>query len=356
MSAEHPRDSNTLTDCVRSGLLEMCLDLNQNPSIPPELRFDLSIPDPPKRVSTGDQWIKSDVTPEEANETIMSYNLMVRQGKIPPLDLVEVRSQIDARLAAQGTQSLESIEHGVNRPVGSKSVADVEQDLSFMPFEQEMDYLARLDAKLSRNGDLPSDPRYRDIEQEKHYADLTPRELERKTEFDNPQSQHNWLKTHTKVLGADADGEDTESLASHDLGGAGGSKPSNKRKSAGKGSLAKQVGDRAVERARDGSAAPFSNDEDELASDAGGLLSATGKKRARDTDGTYRLKGAKSIGGKGKRKRSGEDMLGSAGAGSGKKAKMEGSAGDGGAGSAMSGMTGENVNGGVSGSGMMVLG
>ena len=254
---------------------------------------------------------------------------MVRQGKIPPLDLVEVRSQIDAKLAAQDLEPLDSLEKSVSRPTGVAGDVNVDQELGFMSFEQEMDYLARLDAKLSSNGGLRVDPRSRDVEQEKHFADLTPRELERKTEFENPQSQHNWLKTHTKVLGNDGDADDTESIASHEPE----TKQSNKRKSAAKGSLAKQVGDRAVEKAREGSTA-FSNDEDELVSDAGlGVGSSSVKKRSWDPDGTYRVKGAKS-GARGKRKRSGEDLPGS-GTG-GKKARMDGggtpSGGNGGAG------------------------
>lgn len=258
---------------------------------------------------------------------------MVRSGKIPPLDLVEVRSQIDAKLAKQDLEPLDSLEKSVSRPVAIESCKDVEQDLAFMPFEQEMEYLARLDAKLSSNGGLRVDPRNRDVEQEKHYADLTPRELERKTEFENPQSQHNWLKTHTKVLGNDGDGDDTESIASHDPA----IKPSNKRKSAGKGSLAKQVGDRAVERAREGSTA-FSNDEDELALDAGfGAAGGSGKKRTRDPDGTYRVKGAKS-GVRGKRKRSGEDVPVSSGAG--KKARTDGGSTPGGASAGAGGISG----------------
>lgn len=309
-------------DHFRSGLLELCLDLNQNASIPPEVRFDVSLPDPPPRVSSGDSFVPPNITPEEANATVLDYNLMVRQGKIPPLDLVDMRSQVDAKLAAQGIEPLSTLERKVNQPVGTKLDADVEQELGFIPFDQEMEYLARMDAKLSLNGSFPSDPRHREVEQERHHAEFTPRELERKTEFENPQSQHNWLKTHTKVLGNDADGDDTESLASHDLGGGG--KPSNKRKS-GKGNLAKQVGDRAVERAREGSMA-FSNDEDELASDVGLAGSTSGRKRApKDPDGTYRVKGGKAgaPGAKGKRKRSGEDMPGGP-AVAGKKARVDG--------------------------------
>lgn len=326
---------HTLTNCDHSGLLELCLDLNQNPSIPPELRFNVAISNPPPRVSTGDKYnIPANITPEEANANFLDYNHMMRQGNVPPLDVAEVRSQIDAKLAAQGAEPLDTLEQSVSRPIGSKTDVEVDPELGFMTFEQELDYIARLDAKLSMTGGLPTDPRHRDVEQEKHYADLTPRELERKTEFENPQSQHNWLRTHTKVLGTEGDGDDTESLASHDMGSG---KPYNKRKSGvAKGSLAKQVGDRAVERAREGSTA-LSHDEDEFVSDAALGSASGGKKRARDPDGTYRLKGAKSAGGRGKRKRSGEDLLGSAGGttggvggGSGtKKAKMEGSGGAG---------------------------
>ena len=314
-------------DNTYSGLLELCLDLNQNPNIPPELRFDVSLPNHPPRVSSGDVFVPPNLAPEEADSRILDYQHAMRQGKVTPLDVDEARAQINASLAAQGLQSLNTLEKGVSHPMGEKAEADVDRDLGFLSFEEEMEHLSRLDARLGTSG-LPSDPRHRDVEQEKHYADLTPRELERKTEFENPQSQHNWLKTHTKVLGNDEDG-DTESIASHDpASAASGGKTANKRKSAGKGNLAKQVGDRAVERAREGSTTAFSNDEDELASDAGvGSASAAGggRRRAKDADGTYKAKGAKGTGARGKRKRSGEDMPG--GAAGGKKARMESGAG-----------------------------
>lgn len=334
-----PPTCNNTTDQSHSGLLELCLDLNQNPSIPPELRFDVSLPARTDRTSAGELFVNPNISPEEANQTELQYKQNVRNGQIPPLYLAEARAQIDARLAEQGPTKLGELESGAaHLPVAvDGQTARAENELGFMSFDEENEYLARLDARLSMSAGPTIDPRHRDVEQEKHYAELTPRELERKSEFENPQSQHNWLKTHTKVLGGEGEDGDTESIASHDLG-VGGGQGKGKRKSGvgpGKGSLAKQVGDRAVERAREGSTALGSNDEDELASDVGHGGAGTGRKRAKDPDGTYRVKGGKSAAGpgKGKRKRSGEDVPGA------KKPRMEAAA-SGGPGTAGSGVGG----------------
>ena len=252
------------------------------------------------------QFVDKNILPEEANRAFRDYRDAVQKAMMPAIDLSVARAQFDERLAAQETEPLSSLEAKVPHPLSDHQTSLPDEDEmgpAYMTYEQEAEYLARTDARLSR------EPIYiapalqkkldRDLAQfdDKHWAELTPREYERQVELMNPQSQHSWLKANTKAL-QNLDGDDTESLA-----GAEAAKPPRKRGGKDK-NLAKQVGDRAVERAREGVSPSAASDEEAAAS--------ASKKRTRDPDGTYRLKGGKSGGGGAKntkRKRSGTDDL-----------------------------------------------
>jgi hypothetical protein len=323
---------HTSTDCIRSGLLELCLDFNQNPALPPDLRFDISLPEQHTAVAQIKSVVPDGITPEEGNTIQMDYHAAVVTGQVPHIDLHVIREQIDQKLSKQGVTPLATLEASVSHTTFDGDANDLPEELKaeeppgYFTSEQEAAYLLRMDAKL---GDPDSAAKIREQQQkdpstaadDKHWADLTPRELERQVEMSNPQSQHNWLKTHANRAGPIAiDIDDNESTASHEAKPARGG---NKR------NLAKQVGDRAVERAREGvspGAASGFGEEDELAfgeepvAAAGGSAKKRGK--AVDVDGTYRVKGGRGgAAAKGKRKRtSGEDVApGSAG----KKAKVE---------------------------------
>ena len=323
------------TNIQCSGLLELSLDLNQTPSIPPTLRFDIALPGQPSQTLSATNAIAPDLTPDKANAILMDYTSAVRSGHIPPLDLQVIRQQLDDRLAAQDVLPLSALETSVSHAIPATHPPDQEEQPSYMTPEQEGEYLSQLDTRLGvgdppyllpshQHKDATSTPE-KDKQEKPHWAELTPRELERQAELQNPQSQHSWLKHHSKLhLSAPAlEVDDNESLASHDTKAA----PAP-RKRGGKdkhANLAKRVGDRAVGRANAG-------EEDDLAGgeENGSVGGGSGKKRARDPDGTYRLKGgggkgkggAGGGGGGGKRKRSGEDVAG--GGGGGKKARLEG--------------------------------
>lgn len=299
----------------------MLLDINQNPALPPDLRFNISLPEEHTAISSIPNIVPDDVTPEGANKLLLDYTVAVQRGQIPHLDLHVIRDQIDKKLAAQDVETLEELEASIPHATALGS-GPLPEDLQgpdppgYLTSEQEDSYLLRLDAKL---GDPISQTKSIQKEKEgendqKHWAEMTAREAERQIELQNPQSQHNWLKKHaTKTLHADID--DNESLASHDA------KPTSGRGGGAKRNLAKQVGDRSVGRAREGaspSAASLAED-DELAFVDDHPQSA-GRKRAKgDVDGTYRVKGGKGGAGKGKRKRGGDETP----TGSGKKAKVE---------------------------------
>ena len=241
------------------------------------------------------------------------YTTAISKGLIPPIDLNIVRDQIDEQLAAKGVTALEELEARVPHPIFAGEEDLPEEDRgdeppSFLSTAQETEYLQRLDAKLGDRLSLDKDLAH---PQSPHQAELTPRELERHMELLNPQSQHNWLKLHSKMHAA-LDNEDTESLASHEGGST--SKPAGRKR--GK-NLAKQVGDRAMERAYDvmspSAASGFDEDETMIIEEPG-----SGRKRARDPDGAYRVKGGRGGAVKGgKRKRLTEDA-----AGASKKVRM----------------------------------
>ncbi|KAK3678823.1 hypothetical protein LTR78_001276 [Recurvomyces mirabilis] len=357
------------------GLLDICLDLNENPSLPPELRFNIR---PPLRLPPVVE-IPDSLTPEHADQMLLDYQQAVRQGTIPHLDLHIVRSEVEYKLAAQESRPLDNL----LASLPSRPTADsISEDLlhprddppppGYLTADQETEYLTKLDTKLTdplsahrlsetaipTHSKTPS--KSTTTEEDKHFAEMTPRELERHVELLNPQSQHNWLKSHHKLglLEDGANGE-TESLAAHDQGGniSSISKPSpsslttapRKRGGGGTGkNLAKQVGDRALERAREEGGSPGISGYDgggygdEEMTVMGGEVPGSGKKKGsgsggRDGDGAYNPKqgvkgsgngggsGGGGGGGKAKRKRSGgEELGGGSSASAGKKARVEG--------------------------------
>lgn len=302
-------------------LRDLLLDLNQNPALPTSMRYNINTDQNNTDIATIRDVVDDNITPQAANETLADYKSAVQRGQIPPMDLNVIRAQLDKKLAAQGVDKLEEIESSTSHPVPTDPMMDYlmgPNPPGYYTTEEEDARLLRLDAQL---GDLPSLERAIKKEQEGsneplHWAEMTPREMERQAELHNPQSQHNWLKLHAKGTGADVD--DTESLASHDT------KPTVARGGKGKKrDLAQQVGDRAVGRARDGNspgAASGVGDEDYGFIDDHPQGSAK-KRKAKDEDGAYRVKGGKSGGGnaKGKRKRT----TGDDGAVSAKKPKVD---------------------------------
>lgn len=305
------------------GLLELCLDLNQNPALPPHLRFDISLPVQHTAVGTIASVVEPDVTPTAANELFTEYTNAVQRGQIPHLDLHVIREQLEDKLRVQGVQSLSDLESSIShtRPDLDGPLPDSVLGSSppgLLSSEQEDLYLLRQDAKLGGPLSLSRSAEKQAGEEEKHWADMTAREVERQVELLNPMSQHNWLKTHAK--GAAGMEDDGESVAAD-------AKPAPRKRN-----LAKQVGDRAVGRAREGaspsaaSAGGAADDDDSGFIDDHAGTGASGKKKGRsgaDVDGTYRVKGGKNNNTNGsatkKRKRpAGEE------AGAEKKSKLAG--------------------------------
>ncbi|KAK3657788.1 hypothetical protein LTR56_002167 [Elasticomyces elasticus] len=342
------------------GLLDILLDLNASPSLPPHLRFNIERGDYSLHVPAME--IPADISPEQANETFQTYKHAVQSGSLPAMDLQIIRHELDRKLAAQETVHIDQLAAQLpSLPVKAEGVfpsSDDPPSSSDMPAyltpEQESAYLSSLDARLGDNGshnrEAPTGG------EEKHFAEMTPRELERHVELLNPNSQHSWLAARQKLgilPGATAveiggPDNDNESVMSHEPAAATAVKAPRKRvrKPKADGDLAKRVGDKAVERAREeegggeekargspgvgggvgGNGAGLADDEDATVGGAGG----SGRKK-RDADGGYHPKGGKKGAASGKRKRSGEDVGGAAGTpggAGGKKLKVEGAGGE----------------------------
>jgi hypothetical protein len=306
--------------------------------LPAKVRFNIERPDKEYTITARIQKgiplsdVPEDITPQQANEVISSYTSAVQQGRMPHVDLYIVRGRVEAILARQGTLTLDELERNISHPVitsAEQLPEDIRSDCPAGLFatDHEESHLLRLDAKL---GDRIAIDRVRRRDEaaigneDKHWTDLKGREIDRLNELQNPQSQHNWLKTHTKSAGGIVvDLDDNESVTGHE------NKPARNsgHTSGSKRNLAKQLADRVVDRAR-GDVSPnpaaspgYGYGDDDEHSFVEELPPSTSKKRARkDEDGAYRSKAKASTGAgstKGKRKRSGEDIAVA------KKAKLE---------------------------------
>nr|POE54371.1 hypothetical protein CFP56_41310 [Quercus suber] len=319
------------------GLLEICLDINQNPAVSPDLRFDVSWP--ARKVQPGVDFIPANIAPEQAHHLLDDYRTYVSQGRIPVLDLHVIRNEVEQRLAAQEVKSLSALESSTSHTLPPASQSDLPEDMQgdppagFLTTEQETEYLLRLDAKLGDAAAIRTTEEkeisaagtpaaHGTMSDDKHLCEMAPREMDRQIEILNPQSQHNWLRSHHKTQVVEGVADDVESILSHDAP----AKAPRKRGGAKGANLAKRVGDRAVERAREGlSPSNMSMGDDELGLGFAeeGLGGGSGRKKAKDAgDSAYRAKGGKTGGSsKGKRKRAsgGETPTGN---GSAKKAKV----------------------------------
>ncbi|KAI5207896.1 amino acid transporter [Aureobasidium subglaciale] len=264
-------------------LLDLLLDLNTSLSIPQELRVDLS--PAPKTQQPQDE---RDITFEMANNIIANAHRAFHNHEVPHQDFVRIRQDIESLLARKDAKSLVEMEAQIPHPRYHHPISALvaEADPAFLSSSHEDAYLARLDNKLEPTAPL-SEPR---IPSPQPLSKLTQRELDREVELRNPLSVHNWLKKHGTISDIDAASE----------GGANAQTPAtaNRRRN-----LAKQIGDKALERAREKEGSPGStvdNEEGAAAAVTGGDDTPGKPKKAREDDQTYRPKGGRS---KSKRKR-----------------------------------------------------
>lgn len=287
-----------------SQIQDMLLDMNSSLNIPASLRYDISLPNETHDYDAYDL--------EHANAEIQDARKLVESGQCPQHSYQQFRSQVEASLARRHVRKLANLERLIPTPVLNPDPVDAVLQPEYLTSKAQDAYLVTLDASLgdqwSLSQTLPPAP--------VKFGEMTPRELEREIELRNPHSVHSWLKKHKS---------EQEQLAEDAASEAAVATPATNRKRAT--NLAKKMGDRAVNRARQGTGAD--GDVGSPASMARGdtdagdddvddsiVLSASARKKGGDKDDTYRPKGGRSS--KGKRKR---ETDGAAEGGKGKKAR-----------------------------------
>ncbi len=96
---------------------------------------------------------------------------------LPNIDLDLARAQLEERLAAQETEPLAALEARVPHPIARRQTAVPDEDElgpGYMTYDQEMEYLARIDAKLHREPIYVASARRRETDaalfDDKHWA------------------------------------------------------------------------------------------------------------------------------------------------------------------------------------------
>ncbi|CAD0091413.1 unnamed protein product [Aureobasidium mustum] len=183
------------------------------------------------------------MTLDTANNIIANAHRAFHNHEIPHLDFVRIRQDIEALLARKNAQSLVDMEAQIPHPRYHHPIPPLvaEADPAFLSSSHEDAYLTRLDNKLEPAA--LSDPR---PPSPQPLSKLTQRELDREVELRNPLS-----------------GGAAQTPAT-----------ANKRRN-----LAKQVGDRALERAREKEGSPGTRDDDQTYRPKGGRSKS---KRKRD--------------------------------------------------------------------------
>jgi len=238
---------------------------------------------------------------DSANKMLREAYDLDRQGRYSHPQFSQMKASLEEHVAAKESRPLRTLEretkHAMYDPDMKLIINDIADPIAFLTSTHEDDYLNRLDAKngdsVLQSGDdiqLATPP---------SFAKMSAREIDREVELRNPLSVHNWLKNHNVNLTLGENDEKSDVAAAT----AGSGKKTTSR------NLAKKVGDRAVERAKEkddgspmSSSFPGNKTDLDLIEDELGLDDTPNRgKKPKDSDETYRPKGGRSS--KSKRKR-----------------------------------------------------
>ncbi|KAF4555911.1 Hypothetical protein D9617_2g058760 [Elsinoe fawcettii] len=264
-------------------LLELLLELNSSLNLPSDMRYN---------VNYRQEWPEKEGinSLEAANRVLYDYHQMEHQGRVSHAQVAQTRTQLESHVAALESQPLSSLEkdipHTILNDADPDAANEIADPIAYFTSQHESDHHDKFD--LTWGDPLYGMPAPRD-KSPPVFHQMTAREQEREVELRNPLSVHNWLKKHNINI---ADTDDTKS----DAGTPAGVKKGGR-------ALAKKVGDRAIERARErDDASPMSSaaGREPEQEEEGDDTPARGRK-SRDADETYRPKGGRS--GRSKRKR-----------------------------------------------------
>ncbi|EXJ85001.1 hypothetical protein A1O3_05676 [Capronia epimyces CBS 606.96] len=259
-------------------LLQLLLELNSCPQVPPSLRYDLR---PPGNQISSDERSKLLVSEEEGHLELRKARSQLQAKEIDETRYREIEASLlkaPAFAPKRSYASLLSVAPPPRQPI-EKMEPNKSDSSGFLSTKHEEDYLQALDAFLDGANTNPRSHAVNSLGSRN--AERTT-ERERETQLKNPVSVYNWLRKHQPQVFL----QDNET-SSEKPSRATGSRISA-RKSANKEALKQE---------------PDLYDDDGIALDPGSSLRG---KRKRDADGGYRPKGGNSKGTK-RRKEPKED-------------------------------------------------
>lgn len=256
--------SHTPTNCYCSQLLQLLVDLNLCPQVPPRSRYDLKPPE-----GRADAKSMPAVAEEDGHLDLRKARHQLQTGELDTAGYREIETALLKTSEFAPSRSYSSLLPLAPPPSQTTEKKDTGNGVSsgFLSIKQEEQYIQGLDAFLDGTASNPRPHAANNLGSRN--AEKTT-ERERETQLKNPVSVYNWLRKHQPQVFLQDNEPSTEKPPR-----ATGSRIST-RKSASK-EMFKQE--------------PDFYDEDGIAVDVG---SSSRGKRKRDNDGGYRPKGGTS--------------------------------------------------------------
>ncbi|KAI1608622.1 IEC3 subunit of the Ino80 complex, chromatin re-modelling-domain-containing protein [Exophiala viscosa] len=254
-------------------LLQLLVDLNSCPQVPPRLRYDLK---PPSQQNERDGIAKEELTEEEGHLRLRKARYQLQTGEIDAKTYWDIESSLLDTLAFTPERSYTSLLELAPPPMqnGDKTDPTTGTGDMFLSIRREEQYLQSLDAFLDGTSTNPRSHTTNSLGSRN--AEKTT-DREREMQLKNPVSIYNWLRKHQPQVFLQ-DNEPGAEKATRATGSR-----SSARKSVNKEALKQE---------------PELYDDDGVPMDVGS--SARGK-RKREDDGGYRPKGGNSRGTKRKK-------------------------------------------------------
>ncbi len=253
-----------ITDCRYSQILELLLELNSCPQVPPRLRYDLKSAD---EISQSREDRTPNISEEDANFELRRARNRVQAGEIALAEYRELEATVLKAPAFVPTHSYSSLLPFLPPPNHSRDRTDPNNAVfgGFLSIRQEEQYLQGLDAFL--HGTAPN-PRPHAMHSLGSRIAEKGVERERETQLRNPVSVYNWLRKHQPQVFLQDNEASTDKTP----------RATGSRSSARKSAQQKDI----IKKEKD-------YDDEGFAADA-----PSRSKRKRDEDGGYRPKGGTS--------------------------------------------------------------
>ncbi|EXJ85763.1 hypothetical protein A1O1_06131 [Capronia coronata CBS 617.96] len=254
-------------------LLQLLVELNSCPQVPPTLRYDLK---PLGDQSTRDEGPEVLISEEDGHLELQKARNQLRAKEIDETRYREIEASLLKAPAFAPKRSYASLLSVAPNPRQSaeKLETNGEETSAFLSTKQEEQYLQALDAFLDGSS---TNPRSHAAGSLGSRSVERTADRERETQLRNPVSVYNWLRKHQPQV----------FLQDHEPGS---EKPS--RATGSRVSARKSANKEALKQEQE------LYDDDGIALDVG---SSSRGKRKRDADGGYRPKGGNSKGGKRKK-------------------------------------------------------